>query len=324
MTRRVLITGAAGFAGSHLLDLLTADPDLDLVAWRRPGEAPYVPRPAGAAARPLRWLSLDLRDREGVAAAVADAQPAIVYHLAGAAHVGAAWARTSDALAVNALATHHVIEGARRAGLTPRILIPSSAYVYRPSEAAIGEDWPIGPNSPYGVSKLAQEMIGFRAWEDDGIPVVVARAFNHVGPRQDPSFSTSSFARQIATIEAGATVPVIQVGNLSARRDLTDVRDTVRAYRLIADHGRPGRVYNVCRGVAYPVSGVLDGLLRASRIPIEIRVDAARLRPSDTPVVLGDGARLREELGWRPAIPFEQTLGELLDYWRGAVNGAAS
>jgi GDP-4-dehydro-6-deoxy-D-mannose reductase len=315
--KRVLVTGAAGFAGSHVLDLLEHDPDVDIVAWRRPGE----PLPAGRTEPSARisWVTLDLLGRDAVNDAVADARPVLIYHLAGAAHVGDAWTRTADALAVNALGTHHLLDAVRHCGLRPRFLIPSSAYVYQPSESAIDERAAVRPNSPYGFSKVAQEMAGLKAVEEDGIPVVISRSFNHLGPRQAPSFSTSSFARQIAAIEIGKAAPLMFVGNLSARRDLTDVRDTVRAYRLIVERGAPGRIYNVCSGVAHAVSDVLDGLRAAARLPIEVRVDPARLRPNDTPVVLGDGTRLRNELGWRPEIPFAQTLRDLLDYWRGVV-----
>ena len=317
MSERVLVTGAAGFAGGHLLDCIEQDPRLDIVAWRRPGE----PLPAGRseADSAIRWVTLDLRDREEVNAAVADARPRLIYHLAGAAHVGDAWTKTAETLAINALGTHYLIDALRRCGLQPRMLIPSSAYVYQPSEGAIDEDAPVRPNSPYGLSKLAQELIGRKAVEQDGISVVISRSFNHVGPRQAPSFSTSSFARQIATIEIGRAEPVMLVGNLSARRDLTDVRDTVRAYRMILERGTPGRVYNVCSGVARVVSDVLQGLLAEARVRIEVRVDPARLRPNDTPLVLGDFTRLRNELGWRPEIPFERTLHDLLDFWRGLV-----
>jgi GDP-4-dehydro-6-deoxy-D-mannose reductase len=317
--RRILVTGAAGFAGSHLLDRLERDTSAELVAWRRPGER----LPAGRSDRDgsICWVTLDLRDRDAVDHAVAEAQPAVIYHLAGAAHVGASWAKTADALAINALGTHYLLDAVRRAGLTPRVLIPSSAYVYRPSDTAMDESAPVQPNSPYGFSKLAQEMAGLKAFAEAGIPVVLSRSFNHVGPRQDPSFSTSSFAKQIATVEAGGAEPVILVGNLDARRDLTDVRDTVRAYQSIVERGTPGRVYNVCSGVAYRVADVLNGLLAAARVRIDVRVDPARFRPNDMPVVLGDHRRLLDELGWRPEIPFDQTLHDLLDYWRGVVAG---
>ena len=147
--------------------------------------------------------------------------------------------------------------------------------------------------------------------------VSIARAFNHFGPRQDPAFSTSGFARQIAAIEAGLQPPEFRVGNLEAQRDLTDVRDTVRAYPMIAERGRPGRVYNVCSGRAVAIRDVLDMLLARARVPIRVHVDPARFRPNDVPLLLGDPARLREELGWTPLIPLEQTLDDLLGFWRG-------
>jgi GDP-4-dehydro-6-deoxy-D-mannose reductase len=164
------------------------------------------------------------------------------------------------------------------------------------------------------VSKLAQEMLA--EGNPAGPQVLVARAFNHIGPRQDPWFAAAGFARRIADIEAGKWAPEIAVGNLEARRDLTDVRDTVRAYRAIAERGVPGRPYNVCSGRATAMRDVLDLLLARAHVPITIRVDPARYRPNELPVLLGNPRRLNEELGWSPAIPLERTLEELLDFWR--------
>jgi GDP-4-dehydro-6-deoxy-D-mannose reductase len=166
------------------------------------------------------------------------------------------------------------------------------------------------------VSKLAQELLGSHT---SGVEIMIARAFNHFGPRQDPAFSTSGFARQIAAIEAGLQPPEIAVGNLVARRDLTDVRDTVRAYRAIAERGRPGRPYNVCSGRAVAVREVLDLLIARARVPIRVHVDPGRLRPNDVPLLLGDPSRLRAELGWTPTIPLEQTLDDILASWRREV-----
>jgi GDP-4-dehydro-6-deoxy-D-mannose reductase len=192
-------------------------------------------------------------------------------------------------------------------------MVTGSALVYRASTQPLSEDDPIGPADPYGVSKLAQEMLALRA---QGSPVFVARPFNHAGPRQAPSYSTSSFARQIAEIEAGRSDPVLRVGNLESRRDITDVRDTVRAYTAIVERGTPGRPYNVCSGRAYRVRGLLDVLVGLARVAIRIEVDPARLRPSDNPVVAGSRARITAETGWVPEIPIERTLEDLLNYWR--------
>ena len=236
------------------------------------------------------------------------------YHAdAGVAHVGNAWTEPGRALQVNVMGTHHVLEAVRDAKLECPVLVTGSALVYRPSRAPLSEDDPVGPSDPYGVSKLAQEMLAMRTTH---APVFLVRPFNHAGPRQSDSYVTSSFARQIAEIEAGIRAPVLQVGNLEARRDITDVRDTVRAYPLVLQHGRPVRPYNVCSGVGYRVRDLLDALVAMSDRPIAVTPDPARFRPSDNPVIAGNRSRIGAEAGWEPRIPIERTLEDLLDYWR--------
>jgi GDP-4-dehydro-6-deoxy-D-mannose reductase len=212
-----------------------------------------------------------------------------------------------------------VLEGIRAARLPTRVIISSSAYVYRPADHALGEDDPLEPANPYAISKIAAELVARRATIHDGIPVVVARSFNHLGPRQDASFFGSAVARQIAQIEAGGLDPVIRVGNLDARRDFTDVRDTVRAYVGLAERGEPGRIYNVCSGRPRAVGELLNGLISLSRVPVTVQMDPERLRPNDTPLLLGNPSRITGEVGWKPEIAFEQTLQDLLDYWRQAM-----
>ena len=310
-----LVTGATGFAGSHLVDeLLTRAPQV--AAWAHRGGA----RTPGAADARVLWTSVDLLDRAAVRDALAEARPSVVYHCAGIAHVGESWTAPARALRVNALGTHHVLEGAREAGLTCPVLVTGSALVYRSSTRPLREDDPIGPADPYGVSKLAQEMLALRAQH---APVFVARPFNHAGPRQAPSYSTSSFARQIAEIEAGLSAPTLRGGNLDSRRDITDVRDTVRAYVAMVERGHPARPYNVCSGNAYRVRDLLDALVSLARVAIAIEVDPARLRPSDNPVIAGDRSRITSETGWAPAIPIERTLGDLLNYWRSAATASS-
>lgn len=302
-----LVTGAAGFAGGHVVDLL-ARSGRRVVAWHRPSK----PKPANAAAE---WDAVDLLDRAAVRSALARLRPGRIYHCAGAAHVGGAWTNVAATLQVNVLGTHHLVEALRDERIDASVLVPSSALVYAAATRPLREDDPLVPDSPYGLSKLAQELVGL-ADEAMGPRVFIARAFNHLGPRQDASFVASGFARQIARIEAGRQEPEIMVGNLDARRDLTDVRDTVKAYQLILDRGVPGRPYNVCTGRAVAIRDLLDKLLARALVPIRISVDAARYRPSDLPLVVGDPQRAHDELGWRPEIPLEQTLDDLLAFWR--------
>jgi len=307
MSSDILVTGAAGFAGSHLVDRL-AGSGAGVIAWHRPGGSPARER-AG-----VRWEAVDLLDQAQVQAAIDRARPAAVYHCAGAAHVGRAWDSATPTFATNVRGTHHVLRAIERAGVDARILVPSSALVYAPADEALTEEHPLLPSSPYGLSKLAQEMLGMKT--NGRMDVMIARPFNHFGPRQDPYFAASGFARRIADIELGRWAPEISVGNLEARRDLTDVRDTVRAYEMILERGQPGRPYNVCSGRAIRIRELLDLLIARARVPVEVKVDPARYRPNDTPILLGDPARLRDELGWTAEIPIEQTLDDLLEYWR--------
>jgi len=242
-----------------------------------------------------------------------------VYHLAGAPHVGQSWSAATETLAVNVMGTHGLFEALRLERVASRVVVPSSAYVYRPAERALTEDDPVEATNPYAVSKVATELAIVRAARVDGIHAVAARAFNHIGPRQDPSFFASGVARQVALIEAGRLEPVIRVGNLESRRDLTDVRDTVRAYRALADRGTPGRAYNVCSGQAYRMRDLLDAIVARARVTVAVQPDPHRFRPSDTPLLLGDPSLLKQATGWEPRVPITQTLHDLLEYWRRAV-----
>jgi GDP-4-dehydro-6-deoxy-D-mannose reductase len=307
-----LITGATGFAGGHLLERLVAQ-GARVHAWaHRGGQTPALAPTVGSS---VTWTAVDLLDRAAVREALDTARPSVIYHCAGLADLQDAWRAPARALRVNVLGTHNLFEAAREAGLSCGVLVTGSAQVYRPSPDAIGEDDPIGPTNPYGVSKLAQEMTA----EASSLPAWLVRPFNHAGPRQSPAYATSGFAQQIAGIEAGRREPVLHVGNLDAQRDITDVRDTVRAYHAVAESGQPRRPYNVCSGRAYSMRSLLDILLSLARVRVRVEVDPARLRPSDNPVILGSHARLTADTGWAPAIPIERTLADLLDYWRRAA-----
>ena len=305
----VLVTGAAGFVGSHLLELLEQDDDW-IFAWLRPGTDPLL------LGKRIGWLAVEMHDRDAVRAAIEQTRPDAIYHLAGVPHVGDSWKHTHETFAGNVLATHYLFDALRASGLRPRVVVTSSATVYEPSDRALRETDTIRPNSPYGTSKLAQEMVTRRSWQDDGIPGVIARSFNHVGPRQSPSFVAPSLAKQIAEIEAGKRAPRLTMGNMESRRDLMDVRDTVRAYRAMMQSGKPGATYNVCSGKATAIRSLVDLFVQKARVKVDLVQDPALFRPNDTPVVLGDLARLHDDTGWSPQIPLEKTVDDLLDYWR--------
>jgi GDP-4-dehydro-6-deoxy-D-mannose reductase len=313
MSTVTLVTGAAGFAGSHLVDLLEQDAGSDrsavVVGWRR--TAADSTQPSG---RRVVWEQVDLLDAPQVRRAIARLRPSIVYHCAGAAHVGRAWDRVESTFAINVRGTHNLVDALARAGVSCRLLIPSSALVYTPAERPLREDDPLVPASPYGLSKLAQEMLAHHS--GSSVTVTIARAFNHIGPRQDPLFAASGFARRIADIEREHWEPAISVGNLDARRDLTDVRDTVRAYGAIATGGGHAEAFNVCSGRAISIRELLDMLIARARVPVHIRVDPSRYRPNDTPLLVGDAGRIKARFGWTPQIPIERTVDDLLDYWR--------
>jgi GDP-4-dehydro-6-deoxy-D-mannose reductase len=303
----VLVTGAAGFAGSHLAELLA--PTTRLVCWSREAPAPGLVPSA-------RWQQIELLDRDHVRTAVHALRPSQIYHLAGVPHVGGSWVATAPTLAGNVLATHVLFDALRRAGVRARVLVTASATVYAPSEEPIGEDGTLAPSSPYALSKLAQEMLSRRAPVEDGLDVVIVRAFNHTGPRQAPAFAAPSFARQIARIERGEQAPVIRAGNLAPRRDLSDVRDVVRAYAALMQRGTSNTVYNVASGVGRPIGDILQALVARARVPVTVETDPALLRPNDTAALVGDCSRLHRDTGWTPAIGFDQMLDDLLEYWR--------
>ncbi len=258
-------------------------------------------------------------DRLAVHDAIAELQPTLVYHCAGSPHVAASWLDTATPLAHNVIGTHHLLDAIRRTGRECRVLIPGSATVYAPASFPIDELHPVAPASPYALSKFAQEQLGLRALAEDGIAVIATRSFNHTGARQSPDFVAPSIARQIALIEQGTLAGVLKVGNLDAKRDFTDVRDVVEAYVALMQHGLSETIYNVASGVAWSMREILDALIARATVSIRVDTDPERIRPHDTPLLIGNASRLRATTGWTPKITFDQMIDDLLEYWRHEV-----
>ncbi|HSN74729.1 MAG TPA: SDR family NAD(P)-dependent oxidoreductase [Anaerolineae bacterium] len=312
-----LITGAAGFCGSYLAELLAEQ------GWRVVG----LDMAADAGER-LRRLGLDipvcqadLADTATLQQIVADVQPDQVYHLAALTNPAAPYQALYEA---NVFGTIHLLEAVRQAAPDAVLLIAGSSAQYGPTaphENPIGEGQEFRPITQYAVTKAAQDLLGHMAGAA-GQRVIRTRSFNIIGPRQGAQFVTGAFARQIAEIEQGRRPPLIEVGNLAAVRDFVDVRDVARAYALALAAGRPGQAYNVCSGAGRSVQSLLDSLLALSTAKsIEVRPVAERMQPADVPAQVGSYARLAADTGWQPLIPWEQTLRDLLNYWRAAVAG---
>ena len=263
----------------------------------------------------MTWQAVDVTDRAAVERAVKATKPARIFHLAGAPSVETSFTNAVPHLRINVLGTQYLLGAVQRVGRPCRILVVTSAQVYGMSDDPIAEESALLPQSPYGLTKLAQDRLALSV-AAEGLDVVVARPFNHIGPRQGAGFAVPGFARQIARMELGLTPPVLKVGNLDARRDITDVRDVVEAYVRIMNGARSGAVYNVCSGRAWRIGDLLEELLQLSEVPVSMETDPARLRAIDVPVVQGDSSRLRSELGWAPSIPVEQTLLDTLNDWR--------
>ena len=318
---RVLITGITGMVGSHLAEYCLARGDVEVVGtirWRSPRDN------ITAVASRVRLVETDLRDQAGVRRLLEQVQPDAIFHLAAQSFVPASWAGPADTLMTNVLGQVHLLEAMRDLGLTDvPIQIAGSSEEYglvHPEETPITEENPLRPLSPYAVSKVTQDMLGWQYHQSFGLRTVRTRAFNHEGPRRGEVFVTSNFAKQIALIEAGKQPPVVEVGNLEARRDWHDVRDTVVAYWQAAFEGEPGEVYNIGRGEALSIQGMLDILLSMAKVDVAVRPVPERMRPSDVELLLCDPSKFRDRTGWTPTIPFDQTLRDTLEYWRERVS----
>ncbi|MCL4466630.1 MAG: GDP-mannose 4,6-dehydratase [Chloroflexi bacterium] len=342
---RALITGVTGMAGSHLAEYLLSRGDIEVCGtyrWRsrmenlqdlgkegnlnvlQPGvsDPDLVARSVRAGA--LNLVEVDLLDAWSMRSVIAGLRPDFIFHLAAQSFVPTSWHMPAETMQVNTVGQINLFEAVRAAGIDPLIHVAGSSEEYGlvlPHEVPMTEGNALRPLSPYAVSKVAQELLAWQYNKSYKLRTVVTRGFNHTGPRRGDFFATSSFAKQIVEIELALRPPVVFVGDLESKRDWTDVRDTVRGYWLALDKGETGQVYNIGSGVTRSVGEMLETLLTLTDARIDVKQDPARLRPSDVKILWADCTKFRAQTGWQPEIPFERTMGDLLDYWRRKLRG---
>ena len=316
---RVLITGITGFAGSHLAEYCLARGDVEVFGtarWRsRMDNVQHF-------LDQITLIDCDLKDSVAVRHCLTEVRPDYIFHLAAQSFVPTSWKAPVETMTTNVVGQINIFEGMRELKLDSRVQLACSSEEYGmvyEDEIPIKETNPLRPLSPYGVSKVAQDLLGYQYYESYGLFTVRTRGFNHTGPRRGDVFVSSNFSRQIALIEKGKQEPVVKVGNLDARRDFTDVRDMIRGYWIALEKGEPGDVYNIGSGTDVTIRTMLDMLLEVSSIDIEVRQDPDRMRPSDVEVLRADNSKFCNLTGWKPEIPLEKTLEDLLNYWRERV-----
>ncbi|MDO8733624.1 MAG: GDP-mannose 4,6-dehydratase [Elusimicrobiota bacterium] len=315
---KVLITGITGFVGSHLAEfLLSKKYEVHgIERWRSKTEN------IDSFKDKLVLHECDIKDAHSVKKVIESVMPEKIFHLAAQSFVPASWNAPSETIITNVIGELNIFEAVKELKINPWIQIACSSEEYGmvyENEVPIKETNPLRPLSPYGVSKVAQDMLGYQYYQSHNLNIVRTRTFNHEGPRRGEVFVTSNFAKQIAEIEKKKKPPVVYVGNLDARRDYTDVRDIVRAYWLATEKCVAGEVYNICSGRDWKIKDMLNYLLSLSRIKVEIKQDPARMRPSDVQILLGDSTKFMKQTGWKQEIPFEKTLEDTLNYWRERI-----
>ncbi len=318
MAKKALITGIAGFVGSHMAESLL-DEGMEVYGLCRPrSKTDHI----GGIIDKLHLEDADLLDSHSLYSTISRIKPDMIFHLAAQSFVPTSWVSPSVTLEVNIVGSSNLFEAVRMAGIDPIIQIAGSSEEYglvHSDELPIKESNPMRPLSPYAVSKLAMDYLGYQYFQSYKIRIIRTRGFNHTGPRRGETFAESNFAKQVAMIEKGKQEPIIHVGNLEASRDYTDVRDMVKAYILAVEKCDSGQSYNICTGKAIKIGDLLDLLLSFSKLRVDIQKDQQRMRPSDVPVLLGDNSKFVAKTGWKPEIPFEKTMKDLLDYWRARV-----
>jgi GDP-4-dehydro-6-deoxy-D-mannose reductase len=312
---KALIVGAAGFVGSYLAAACRDEFKMEVVATKLPHEV--LPAMDG-----VEVLDLNIMNKDDIVELLMSVRPDYIFHLAAQSSVAVAWKNPGLTVDVNIKGSLNLMDAVRELYYKPRILMIGSGEEYghiRPGETPISEDNNLRPGNIYAATKACQNMIGTIYARAYDMQIMLVRAFNHIGPNQAPLFVVADFCKQVAEIEKGLREPVMYVGNLSAERDFTDVRDVVRAYGLLVQKGEAGQTYNVGSGHAMPISEILDMIIARSESQIEVRVDQNKIRPVDVPIIEADTTKLKETTGWEQRIPLEQTIQETLDYWRARV-----
>jgi len=316
MAERIIVTGASGFVGGHLIEFLLKHTDAQIyAAKRRRSDVSLI-----ETCERVQWVEMDVTDAHNVLSTVKTVEPTHIFHLAAQSFVPTSWKSPVETMTINAIGTVNILEAVKTFERNTKIHIAGSSEEYgrvEPDELPITEANPLRPMSPYGVSKVAADLSGQQYHCSYGLNVVITRAFNHTGPGRGEVFVESNFSKQIAGIEQRRQPPVIWVGNLDAKRDFSDVRDIVRAYWLALERGTPGQIYNICSGRVQSIRQTLDALLALSTAEeIQVKPDPERMRPSDVLLLQGDCTKFQRQTGWRPEIPLEQTWRDLLNYWR--------
>jgi GDP-4-dehydro-6-deoxy-D-mannose reductase len=309
---RALITGVDGFIGSHLADLLV-ERGWEVWGTTLRGDLTNVAHLGGR----IRVRRCDVRERGRVRALLRESGPEVIFHLAAQSRPDLSWRDPWTTMEVNVLGTVNLLESVRELELDPKILVACSSAEYGPAEGPLREDHPLRPLSPYAVSKVAQDLMAYQYHKNYGLRTYRVRIFGTTGPRKVGD-ALADFASQIAEAERRGGGKV-RVGNLEARRDLTDVRDMVRALLLVVERGRKGEVYNACTGRAHRVGDLLERMVEMAGVRVEVETDPKKLRPSDEPLIVGDNRKIRRECGWRPEIPLSKTLEDVLEWWRGRL-----
>lgn len=316
---RVLITGITGFVGSHLANYCLTKPDVEVygtIRWRSKRDNICHIEDK------INLHECDIKDAVSVQNMLKKVKPHYIFHLAAQSFVPTSWHAPAETLSTNIIGEVNLFEAVRDLGLDPIIQVAGSSEEYGlvyENELPITEENPLRPLSPYAVSKIAQDFLGYQYYKSYGIRVIRTRAFNHTGPRRGEVFVVSTFAKQIAEIEAKIKEPVIKVGNLKSKRDFTDVRDIVKAYWLAVENCEPGEVYNISSGKAVSIEEILNRLIKMSEVEIRVAKDPERMRPSDVEVLIGDSTKFRELTKWKPEIPLQKTLEDTLNYWKKKV-----